>query len=246
MLATLRRQWERAAPARSLPARRRQQPVARPALAADRHRRLPRNAGRALGAATRAHAEDRRLVEVALRNTRNAARLVQSLGDLAKLDEPEFRLHASRGRRRRAARRHRHALCRAAPQRSADRGARAAADGGGAPPFAALDIELFERAIANLIDNALKFCPRGAHISCAAAVDGQRRSTSASPTTDRASRRPTCRTCSTASTRAARASRRRPARAARVSAWRSSSASSSCTAARSRSTARRDAARGSR
>ena len=32
------------------------------------------------------------LVEVALRNTRNAARLVQSLGDLAQLDEPEFKL----------------------------------------------------------------------------------------------------------------------------------------------------------
>ena len=38
--------------------------------------------------------EDRRLVEIALRNTRNAARLVQSLGDLAKLDEPEFKVHA--------------------------------------------------------------------------------------------------------------------------------------------------------
>ena len=37
---------------------------------------------------------DKRLVEIALRNTRNAARLVQSLGDLAKLDEPEFKLHA--------------------------------------------------------------------------------------------------------------------------------------------------------
>ena len=34
------------------------------------------------------------LVEVALRNTRNAARLVQSLGDLAQLDEPEFKLRA--------------------------------------------------------------------------------------------------------------------------------------------------------
>ena len=40
-----------------------------------------------------ARGDDRRLVEVALRNTRNAARLVQSLGDLAKLDEPEFKLH---------------------------------------------------------------------------------------------------------------------------------------------------------
>lgn len=41
------------------------------------------------------HAErsaDRQLLEVALPNTRNAARLVQSLGDLAQLDEPEFKL----------------------------------------------------------------------------------------------------------------------------------------------------------
>ena len=41
-----------------------------------------------------AGAEDRRLIEIALRNTRNAAWLVQSLGDSAKLDEPKFKLHA--------------------------------------------------------------------------------------------------------------------------------------------------------
>ena len=35
---------------------------------------------------------DRQLIEVALRNTRNAARMVQSLGDLAQLDEPAFKL----------------------------------------------------------------------------------------------------------------------------------------------------------
>jgi len=39
-----------------------------------------------------ARADDRHLTEVALRNTRNAARLVQSLGDLATLDEPAFQL----------------------------------------------------------------------------------------------------------------------------------------------------------
>ena len=44
--------------------------------------------------AMRARDDDRRLVEIALRNTRNAARMVQSLGDLAKLDEPEFALRA--------------------------------------------------------------------------------------------------------------------------------------------------------
>ena len=37
-------------------------------------------------------ADDRRLVEIALRNTRNAAAMVRSLGDLAKLDEPEYSL----------------------------------------------------------------------------------------------------------------------------------------------------------
>jgi signal transduction histidine kinase len=114
-----------------------------------------------------AHAEDRRLIEVALRNTRNAARLVQSLGDLAKLDEPEFRLHpvdvdvgellddicirfAEPGERQGIA-------VRALPPDGAER-----------PPYASLDIELFERAIANLIDNALKFCAPGAHIELSA------------------------------------------------------------------------------
>jgi signal transduction histidine kinase len=47
-------------------------------------------------------------------------------------------------------------------------------DEGAAPSFANLDIELFERAIANLLDNALKFCAPGAAITLAAeALDGQ-------------------------------------------------------------------------
>ena len=41
-----------------------------------------------------ARANDRQLLEVALRNTRNAARLVQSLGELAQLDEPQFQLRS--------------------------------------------------------------------------------------------------------------------------------------------------------
>ncbi len=113
--------------------------------------------------------DDRRLVEIALRNTRNAARLVQSLGDLAKLDEPEFRLHPEGvdlgellddiGLR--------------FAERAAKQGvtlvvAAPAPDDGGALPFASVDIELFERAIANLVDNALKFCPPGARIELAA------------------------------------------------------------------------------
>ena len=117
-------------------------------------------------AADPARAGDRQLVEVALRNTRNAARLVQSLGDLAQLDEPEFKLHPE--------------LLDAAEllddialrfvARAEKQGivlvAEPAADA--LPTFASLDIELFERAVANLVGNALKFCPAGGRITLAA------------------------------------------------------------------------------
>ncbi|CAN5243957.1 ATP-binding protein [soil metagenome] len=121
-----------------------------------------------------ARADDRRLVEVALRNTRNAARLVQSLGDLAKLDEPAFELRTEIVDAGELI----DDICIRFAERAAKRGvdlrvehaASAADEPTGAPvtaPFAALDIELFERAVANLIDNALKFCPPGARISLA-------------------------------------------------------------------------------
>ena len=45
-------------------------------------------------ASDEARTSDRQLVEVALRNTHNAARLVHSMGDLAQLDEPEFKLRS--------------------------------------------------------------------------------------------------------------------------------------------------------
>ena len=124
---------------------------------------------------------DRRLVEIALRNTRNAARLVQSLGDLAKLDEPEFKLHpevVDAGELL-------DDICIRFAERAAKQGVELIAEHGNdqacvapateaAAPFAALDVELFERAIANVVDNALKFCPRGARITLAAAVhDGR-------------------------------------------------------------------------
>jgi signal transduction histidine kinase len=99
---------------------------------------------------------------------------VQSLGDLAKLDEPQFALHrevvdlgellddiALRFAER------------AAQQGIALEAARPA-DEMRALPIARVDIELFERAIANLVDNALKFCPPGARITLGAmAVDGR-------------------------------------------------------------------------
>lgn len=113
---------------------------------------------------------DRQLVEVALRNTRNAARLVQSLGDLAQLDEPEFKLKtevmdisellddvALRFTERAERQGVRIAAC---PQ-----AAEASLTDGAPVPLAAVDVELFERALANLVDNALKVCPAGAHIS---------------------------------------------------------------------------------
>ncbi|MES2098985.1 MAG: HAMP domain-containing sensor histidine kinase [Pseudomonadota bacterium] len=117
-------------------------------------------------------AEDRRLVEVALRNTRNAARLVQSLGDLAQLDEPEFKLRAEVVDVGELL----DDIAIRFAERAATQGvalvAEHAADEMRLVPFAAVDIELFERAIANLVDNALKFCSRGARITLAAQAQG--------------------------------------------------------------------------
>ena len=124
------------------------------------------------GDATRA--ADRELVAMALRNTHNAARLVQSLGDLAQLDEPEFQLRrevldagellddiAVRFEQRA---RNQGVTLRAlpAPVESTH------------PPVVELDIELFERAIANLVDNALKFCRPGDRVDLSAQVRGDR------------------------------------------------------------------------
>jgi signal transduction histidine kinase len=121
-----------------------------------------------------ARSDDRQLVEVALRNTRNAARLVQSLGDLAQLDEPEFKLNLEvldvaelldDIALRFAAR---------AAQQSVSLSAEVSEGSEPAKPcFAQIDIELFERAIANLVDNALKFSRPGDHIRLAAQLQAE-------------------------------------------------------------------------
>ena len=116
-------------------------------------------------------APDQALVAMALRNTRNAARLVQSLGDLAQLDEPEFKMRTE-------------VLdvgellddivVRFGPRATgAGVALQAEARGEGAPPPAAeVDVELFERAVANLVDNALKFCRTGDRIVLSACRRG--------------------------------------------------------------------------
>jgi signal transduction histidine kinase len=112
---------------------------------------------------------DRDLLEVALRNTRNAARLVQSLGDLARLDEPSFALQ--RVDMNLAELLDDIALRFAEPgQRAGVRVEAVAPAGGAALPWAAVDVELFERAVANLVDNALKFCRPGDGIRLQARV----------------------------------------------------------------------------
>ncbi|MEX1167414.1 MAG: HAMP domain-containing sensor histidine kinase [Hydrogenophaga sp.] len=105
--------------------------------------------------------EDCALVAVALRNTRNAARLVQSLGDLARLDEPSFQLKKERldiGE-----------LLDDVSMRFAERarqgGVTLALVGEASPVLASVDVQLIERAVANLVDNALKFTPHGSAIT---------------------------------------------------------------------------------
>lgn len=120
-------------------------------------------------AADAARGEDRPLVAMALRNTRQAAGLVRALGDLALLDEPEFQLHPMRLN-----------LAEVLDDIALRFAARAAQRGvalrfeqrGDEAPVAEVDVELFERAVANLLDNALKFTPAGRAVVLTAERDG--------------------------------------------------------------------------
>lgn len=118
-----------------------------------------------------AAAEDLRLLDVALRNTHNAARLVRSLGDLAVLDEAGFRLRLARLDLAEML----DDIAMRFAERAAHQGVRltcdieAEAGGAAAPPLVAeVDVELIERALANLIDNALAHTPAGGSVVLAA------------------------------------------------------------------------------
>jgi signal transduction histidine kinase len=159
MLATLRRQWD---------ALRRLDHFRREAvsnLSHDLRSPLTATAGcletlEARWAAQGAPDDDRRLVEVALRNSRNAARLVQSLGDLATLDEPAYPLQRVSVDLRELL----DDIALRFAERATQQGVDLRCEPTEQPVPAQVDVELFERAIANVVDNALKYCGHGCEV----------------------------------------------------------------------------------
>ena len=114
--------------------------------------------------------DDTALIHVALRNTRNAAGMVRSLSDLAVLDEPEFRLRRTRMDLGEVLD---DIALRFAPRATQQGVLLGYEQQGDALPVADVDTELFERAVANLLDNALKFTPAGRTIRLSAQrIDG--------------------------------------------------------------------------
>ncbi len=109
-----------------------------------------------------ARAEDAKLLAVAQRNTHNAARLVRALGDLAQLDEPSFALHTVKVDLAELL----DDITQRFQPRAAQQGVRLSfTQRGEAAPVAEVDVELFERALANILDNAFKATPAGRAVS---------------------------------------------------------------------------------
>jgi signal transduction histidine kinase len=112
---------------------------------------------------------DRELVDVALRNTRNAAGLVRSLGDLALLDEPSFKLDTMVIDVGEVL----DDIVLRFADRAAQQGITLTCEARGVlAPIARVDVELFERAVANLVDNALKFTPAAGSVTLASLAQG--------------------------------------------------------------------------
>ncbi len=105
--------------------------------------------------------EQQKYVDLAFNNAQHLKRLTDSLADLAKLDNPDFE-----------ARREPLALGELADDlvqrfrlRAEQQGLALQVDYPDGLPLIALDASLIERALANLLDNALRVTPRGGQIS---------------------------------------------------------------------------------
>lgn len=105
--------------------------------------------------------EKRQTLEMAIRHCRRLNTLVSDLFELAKLDSPEIRIQTEVFSLQE--------LTQDVVQKFAltarENGIRLAADFDAAPGFVAADIALVERALENLIENALHYTPRGGDVT---------------------------------------------------------------------------------